>query len=125
MDQATHYYLIFETAGGFCGIAWNSVGITRFQLPTWPPGATIARLTRSGSQRCLSLWPDRRRPTPILQPPYIRGGGILSECEPAVKRAIPAKDQPVIRRAVFIPIFFPLLRAGDRLFERYRRSSQT
>ena len=31
MDQATHYRLVFETAGGFCGIAWNSVGITRFQ----------------------------------------------------------------------------------------------
>jgi len=29
-----HQYLIFETASGFCGIAWNSVGITRFQLPT-------------------------------------------------------------------------------------------
>ena len=27
-------YLVFETAGGFCGIAWNSIGITRFQLPT-------------------------------------------------------------------------------------------
>jgi methylated-DNA-[protein]-cysteine S-methyltransferase len=27
-------YRIFETAGGFCAIAWNSVGITRFQLPT-------------------------------------------------------------------------------------------
>lgn len=30
----THRYLIFETASGFCGIAWNNVGITRFQLPT-------------------------------------------------------------------------------------------
>jgi methylated-DNA-[protein]-cysteine S-methyltransferase len=27
-------YLIFETIGGFCGIAWNNAGITRFQLPT-------------------------------------------------------------------------------------------
>src|SRR5690242_17162859 len=40
MDEATHYYLVFETAGGFCGIAWNSVGITRFQLPTKSPEAT-------------------------------------------------------------------------------------
>ena len=30
MGQAPHHYLIFETAGGFCGIAWNNVGITRF-----------------------------------------------------------------------------------------------
>jgi methylated-DNA-[protein]-cysteine S-methyltransferase len=34
MGQAPHHYLIFETAGGFCCIAWNNVGITRFQLPT-------------------------------------------------------------------------------------------
>ena len=26
-------YLIFETAGGPCGIAWNTEGVTRFQLP--------------------------------------------------------------------------------------------
>jgi hypothetical protein len=31
-DQAAHSYLIFETAAGFCGVAWNSAGITRFQL---------------------------------------------------------------------------------------------
>ncbi len=29
---------IFETAGGFCGIAWSAAGICRFQLPT--PTAT-------------------------------------------------------------------------------------
>ena len=33
MGQAAHHYLIFETSGGFCGIAWNNAGITRFQLP--------------------------------------------------------------------------------------------
>jgi methylated-DNA-[protein]-cysteine S-methyltransferase len=31
--SALHRYLIFETANGFCGIAWNDAGITRFQLP--------------------------------------------------------------------------------------------
>ena len=34
MRQVAHHYLIFDTAGGFCGIAWNDAGITRFQLPT-------------------------------------------------------------------------------------------
>ncbi|HEX3500853.1 MAG TPA: methylated-DNA--[protein]-cysteine S-methyltransferase [Stellaceae bacterium] len=34
MGQTAQHYLIFETACGFCGIAWNNVGITRFQLPT-------------------------------------------------------------------------------------------
>jgi len=28
-----HRYFIFETANGFCGIAWKDAGITRFQLP--------------------------------------------------------------------------------------------
>ncbi len=28
-----HRHFVFETANGFCGIAWNDAGITRFQLP--------------------------------------------------------------------------------------------
>lgn len=28
-----HHYRIFETAAGFCAIAWNDAGITRFGLP--------------------------------------------------------------------------------------------
>ena len=32
MGKTAHHYLIFDTEGGFCGIAWNNVGITRFQL---------------------------------------------------------------------------------------------
>jgi hypothetical protein len=34
MGQTANHYLIFETAAGFCGIAWNKLGIARFQLPT-------------------------------------------------------------------------------------------
>ena len=45
MGRANHY-LIFETAGGFCGIAWNSAGITRFQLPTKSATATERILLR-------------------------------------------------------------------------------
>ena len=33
MDRTAHHYLIFETASGFCGIAWNNVGITCLRLP--------------------------------------------------------------------------------------------
>src|SRR6202023_3465161 len=40
MGQVAHQYFIFETAGGFCGISWNNVGITRFQLPTRSAEAT-------------------------------------------------------------------------------------
>jgi methylated-DNA-[protein]-cysteine S-methyltransferase len=53
MGQTVHHYLIFKTAGGFCGIAWNNVGITRFQLPTKSAEATERTLLRRapGAQR--------------------------------------------------------------------------
>lgn len=46
MGQTVHHYLIFETAGGFCGIAWNAVGITRFQLPARSAEATERNVLR-------------------------------------------------------------------------------
>ena len=33
MNRAAQQYHIFETAGGFCGIAWSEAGVARFQLP--------------------------------------------------------------------------------------------
>jgi methylated-DNA-[protein]-cysteine S-methyltransferase len=46
MGLTIDQYLIFETAGGFCGIAWNSVGIKRFQLPAQTAEATQRNLLR-------------------------------------------------------------------------------
>jgi methylated-DNA-[protein]-cysteine S-methyltransferase len=46
MGQPMHHYLMFETARGFCGIAWNDVGITRFQLPAKTAQAAEQRLLR-------------------------------------------------------------------------------
>src|SRR5712671_1538677 len=46
MSQTADHYLIFETAGGFCGIAWSKVGITRFQLPTRSAESTERMLLR-------------------------------------------------------------------------------
>jgi methylated-DNA-[protein]-cysteine S-methyltransferase len=43
---AAHHYFIFETALGFCGIAWNGTGITRFQLPARTAEATEQNLKR-------------------------------------------------------------------------------
>jgi methylated-DNA-[protein]-cysteine S-methyltransferase len=40
LDRTAQHYLIFETASGFCGIAWSAIGITRFQLPV--PSADAA-----------------------------------------------------------------------------------
>lgn len=45
MAQAQKYH-VFETAGGYCGIAWNNVGIVRFQLPTRSAEATTRNLLR-------------------------------------------------------------------------------
>jgi methylated-DNA-[protein]-cysteine S-methyltransferase len=46
MGQMASHYLVFETASGFCGIAWNGVGITRFQLPTRGADAAERMLLR-------------------------------------------------------------------------------
>ena len=39
-------YHVFETRAGFCGIAWNDKGITRFQLPAKTADATQRLLLR-------------------------------------------------------------------------------
>ena len=41
-----HQYAIFETAAGFCGIAWSAAGINRFQLPTAHAQSTERLLLR-------------------------------------------------------------------------------
>jgi methylated-DNA-[protein]-cysteine S-methyltransferase len=41
-----HHYHIFETAAGYCGIAWRDAGITRFQLPTASAAAAERLLLR-------------------------------------------------------------------------------
>jgi methylated-DNA-[protein]-cysteine S-methyltransferase len=46
MGQRAHQYFVFETAGGFCGITWSGVVITRFQLPTKSAEATRRILLR-------------------------------------------------------------------------------
>src|SRR5690349_7973313 len=33
MPASKQHYRVFETARGFCGIAWSDVGITTFRLP--------------------------------------------------------------------------------------------
>jgi methylated-DNA-[protein]-cysteine S-methyltransferase len=40
------HYHVFETAAGFCAIAWNAAGVTRFQLPTRSAEATERNLRR-------------------------------------------------------------------------------
>ncbi|MEI9986304.1 MAG: methylated-DNA--[protein]-cysteine S-methyltransferase [Aliidongia sp.] len=46
MGQAVFHYLVFDTAGGFCGIAWSDAGIARFQLPARDAEGTERLLLR-------------------------------------------------------------------------------
>jgi methylated-DNA-[protein]-cysteine S-methyltransferase len=62
MEQTTHHYFVFETAGGFCGIAWTNVGISRFQLPTKSVQATERLLLRRA-----------RRAEPAMPTPKVAG----------------------------------------------------
>ncbi len=60
MGQSAENYFVFETAGGFCGIAWNGAGITRFQLPADSAAATERMLLRKA--------PDARPGPPAYGP---------------------------------------------------------
>ena len=75
MGQAAHHYLIFETGNGFCGIAWSSAGITRFQLPA---------KSADGAQRMLLRRAPGAKPgTPTLE---------VAEAVAAVKRYFEGKQ---------------------------------
>src|SRR5580704_15715582 len=45
MSQAAQHYHVFDTAMGFCAIAWSDAGIVRFQLPV-KSAAAADRLIR-------------------------------------------------------------------------------
>jgi methylated-DNA-[protein]-cysteine S-methyltransferase len=60
MDQLVHRYLVFETASGFCAIAWSEAGVTRFQLP--------ARSAEAAERSLLRRLPQAR---PSAPPPDV------------------------------------------------------
>ena len=51
--MTTQHYQLFETEAGFCGIAWNEVGITRFHLPA----SDLAAIERSMQRRAPDALP--------------------------------------------------------------------
>ena len=68
MRQAAHHYLIFGTVGGFCGIVWNDVGITRFQLPIrTAEAAERALLRRAPGVRCRTPTPEVAKATAAVK----------------------------------------------------------
>jgi len=46
MEHAAHQYLVFEVAGGFCGIGWSDAGVTRLHLPMRSADAVERSLLR-------------------------------------------------------------------------------
>ena len=46
MNESAQNFCVFETAAGFCGIAWSAAGITRFMLPSSTAEATEHNLRR-------------------------------------------------------------------------------
>jgi methylated-DNA-[protein]-cysteine S-methyltransferase len=45
-SRTMNAYTVFEAAAGFCAIAWNNVGITRFQLPARTAQVTERNMLR-------------------------------------------------------------------------------
>jgi methylated-DNA-[protein]-cysteine S-methyltransferase len=60
MSHALQSYFVFEVAGGFCGLAWDTEGITRFCLPV----GTAADATRAVLRRVPDAIPAA--PTPEI-----------------------------------------------------------
>jgi methylated-DNA-[protein]-cysteine S-methyltransferase len=56
MGQTAPQYLVFETARGFCAIAWSDCGVTRFCLPE--------RNAETAERRLLRRLPDAKQGTP-------------------------------------------------------------
>lgn len=62
-------YALFPTVFGTCGIAWNQIGLTGFQLPDAEADEAAARLTARGAD------PRRGAPPPAVQAVIDRAQG--------------------------------------------------
>ncbi len=60
MTSPVQHYCVFETAAGFCAIAWSEAGITRFHLP-----AGSAEAAERGLRRRLSEAEAGRPPVAV------------------------------------------------------------
>ena len=61
MSERAHHYHVFETAMGFCAIAWSDAGVARFQLP--PKTADAAeRLLRRRAVGAEPAWAEAAPP---------------------------------------------------------------
>lgn len=103
MDAMRQHYLTFETAAGFCGIAWTDVGISCLRLPS--------RSADSAGRALLRRIPEARPETPQ---------SAVAEAVVAVKRYFevrrpisPASSWTSVIRSLFSGRFMPRRDASD------------
>ena len=58
MSQAQQHYHVFETAMGFCAIAWSVAGVVRFQLPVKSAEAADRLMRRRADGAKLATPPE-------------------------------------------------------------------
>lgn len=66
-------YLIFQVTGGFCGIAWNSTGITRLCLPSRSAAAATRMMLRRVRDSVPGIPPQEVAETVATVQRYFRG----------------------------------------------------
>ena len=60
MSRFAKHYHVFETALGFCAIAWSDAGVARFQLPTKSAEAAERLMRRRVDGAELGAPPEER-----------------------------------------------------------------
>ncbi len=60
-------YWLFDTAIGWCGIAWTTTGVTRLQLPERDSAATERRLTRRSATAASGLPPNAAQTVELVR----------------------------------------------------------
>jgi methylated-DNA-[protein]-cysteine S-methyltransferase len=66
IPRPTEYWL-FDTAIGWCGIAWTETGVARLQLPERDSGATERRLVRGSASAASGLPPTAARAVELVR----------------------------------------------------------
>ncbi len=69
-------HLVFETAGGPCGVAWSGAGILRFQLPAADAAAVRRLLLRDGAVAGTGAPPDFVRAAVTAVQRYFSGEAV-------------------------------------------------
>jgi methylated-DNA-[protein]-cysteine S-methyltransferase len=73
LTRTAYRYFVFETARGFCGIAWSGVGIARLQLPAASAQATGRELLRRLPDAAPATSPPRAPATVDAVKRYFEG----------------------------------------------------